>query len=347
VRLIQLSGPEGRRVGHVEDDRIRLLRLPGLPDGETSIYGLAEAAMASGKSLAETVLRSLSGELLDYDAIYSGASPWRILPAIDHPAEPARCMVSGTGLSHTGSAKNRQAMHAAHVNADHVNSDQAEKMTDSMRMFQWGIAGGRPAPGQIGVSPEWFYKGNGGALRAHGETLDVPTYAEDGGEEPEAAGVYAIDAAGEPRRIGMTAGNEFSDHLFEKRNYLYLAASKLRTCAIGPELVVDPDFQHVAGEVAIERAGEVVWSKAVETGESVMCHSLVNLEHHHFKFEAHRRPGDVHVHFFGADAFSFGDGVRLVDGDVMKVQWTGFGRALRNRLRVAGGPDRLVTVRGV
>jgi hypothetical protein len=75
-----------------------------------------------------------------------------------------------------------------------------------------------------------------------------------------------------------------------------------------------------------------------------MCHSLANLEHHHFKFEAHRRPGDVHIHFFGADAFSFGDGVRLADGDVMKVQWAGFGRALRNPLRVAAGADRLVTV---
>jgi hypothetical protein len=324
MRLIQLSGPEGRRVGDVEDGRIRLL------SGHESVFALAEAALTSGASLAETVLRSLSPELLDYDAIYAGNSRWRILPAIDHPVEPARCMVSGTGLSHTGSARNRQAMHAV----------QAEQMTDSMRMFQWGIAGGRPAPGEIGVSPEWFYKGSGHAL-------DVPTYAEDGGEEPEVAGVYIVDAAGEPRRIGMTAGNEFSDHQFEKRNYLYLAASKLRTCAIGPELVVDPDFQHVPGEVAIERAGAVVWSKPVETGESAMCHSLANLEHHHFKFEAHRRPGDVHVHFFGADAFSFGEGVRLADGDVMKVQWAGFGRALRNPLRVAGGPDRLVTVRGV
>jgi hypothetical protein len=331
MRLIQLLGPEGRRVGHVEESRIRLLR------GHDSVYELAVVAAGSGTPLTGIVTEWLSPDLLDYDAIYAGASPWRILPPIDHPREPERCMVSGTGLSHTGSARNRQAMHAV----------QAAQMTDSMRMFQWGIAGGRPEPGEIGVSPEWFYKGTARALRAHGEPLDVPTYAEDGGEEPEVAGVYIIDSEGQPRRIGMTTGNEFSDHLFEKKNYLYLAASKLRTCAIGPELVVDPDFQHVAGEVAIERAGEVVWSKPVETGESVMCHSLANLEHHHFKFEAHRRPGDVHVHFFGADAFSFGDGVRLADGDVMKVQWAGFGRALRNPLRVLGGPDRLVTVRGV
>ena len=51
----------------------------------------------------------------------------------------------------------------------------------------------------------------------------------------------------------MAAGNEFSDHQFEKKNYLYLASSKLRTCAIGPELVLDPDFDRVPGEVTIER----------------------------------------------------------------------------------------------
>jgi hypothetical protein len=317
-------------VGQVEDNRIRLLR------GCESVYALAIAALALPAPLADQVARSLSEDLLDYDEVYAGASPWRILPAADHPVEPARCMVSGTGLSHTGSAQNRQAMHAA-----------GEQPTDSMRMFQWGIEGGRPAPGEIGVSPEWFYKGNGSTVRAHGEPLDVPPYAEDGGEEPEIAGIYIIDPAGQPRRIGMAAGNEFSDHRFEKKNYLYLAASKLRTCAIGPELVVDPDFHRVPGEVAIERGGEVVWSKRLTTGESVMCHSLANLEHHHFKFEAHRRPGDIHVHFFGADAFSFGDGVRLANGDVMRVEFEGFGRALRNPVRMVSAANAMVTVRPV
>jgi hypothetical protein len=71
------------------------------------------------------------------------------------------------------------------------------------------------------------------------------------------------------------------------------------------------------------------------------------MEHHHFKFEAHRRPGDLHVHFFGADAFSFGEGIRLADGDVMQVGWDGFGRPLRNRVRVLAGKDALVAVRPV
>ena len=39
--------------------------------------------------------------------------PWRLLPPIDHPAEPARCIVSGTGLTHFGSARDRHAMHGS------------------------------------------------------------------------------------------------------------------------------------------------------------------------------------------------------------------------------------------
>src|ERR1022692_172644 len=331
MRLIQLTGPAGRRsIGMVEDDRIRILA------GPQSIYALAKVALADGIALARMVTSLLGSGLLNYDEIYQGASEWQILPAVDHPDEPARCMVGGTGLSHIRSAHNRQAMHAAD-----------ERPTDSMRMYQWGLEGGRPAPGEVGVSPEWFYKGTGTTLRAHNQPLEVPPYSNDGGEEPEIAGVYIVDASGAPRRIGMVAGNEFSDHEFEKKNYLYLAASKLRTCAIGPELVVDPDFDLVPGEVSVDRGERVLWSSEIRTGESAMCHSLSNIEHHHFKFEFHRRPGDLHIHFFGADAFSCGDGVRLEDGDVMQVRFTGFGRPLRNPLSRAPLQATVVAVRSI
>jgi hypothetical protein len=314
-------------VGVVEDRSIQLLR-------ETeSIYRLANRALAARIALAQAITQSVSDEVLDYDPIYEGASDWRILPSIDHPEEPARCLISGTGLTHMKSASSRQAMHAAEA-----------EITDSMRMYQWGVERGKPAPGAAGIAPEWFYKGTGAILRAHNEPLDIPPHAEDGGEEAEVAGVYLIDDAGIPRRIGMTAGNEFSDHVTERKNYLYLAASKLRNCAIGPELVIDPDFASAPGQVAIRRGGETIWCKRIQTGESVMCHSLANIEHHHFKFDAHRRPGDLHVHFFGADAFSFGDGIRLEDGDIMEIQFEGFGRALRNPARIAGPSDQPVRV---
>lgn len=323
IRLIQVSSSRQRRVGLVDDRRIRLLDAP-------SVYALAQAAL-SGAGLREVIEKQLSEEWLDYDALYEGRTDWRILPAADHPDEPARCLISGTGLTHLASASRRDAMHAA-----------GEQVTDSIRVYNWGVEGGKPEPGAVGVLPEWFYKGNGAILRAHNEPLVVPAYAEDGGEEPEIAGVYIIDSAGNPRRIGLTVGNEFSDHRLEKRNYLYLAPSKLRTCAIGPEIVLDAAFESVQGGVSIERAGEVIWSHAIRSGEKAMCHSLANLEHHHFKYEQHRRPGDLHVHFFGADAFSFGDAVELAGGDVMIVWFDGFGRALRNPIRIERGSESLV-----
>ena len=200
---------------------------------------------------------------------------------------------------------------------------------------------------QAGIAPEWFYKGTGTILRAPGEPLLVPAYAEDGGEEAEVAGVYLIGPAGTPHRLGMAMGNEFSDHKFEKKNYLNLAGSKIRTCSLGPELVLTPDFQSVPGRVTIERAGSTLWTREIRTGEAEMCHSLQNIEHHHFKYETHRRPGDVHVHYYGACALSFGDGVQLIDGDVMTVEFAGFGRALRNPVAVAPPPGGLVAVKPI
>jgi hypothetical protein len=329
TRLIQLRNGSIRKIGLVEEPRIRLL------NDYTSVYELAAAAIAAGGRLRAWVHARLSDEWLDYDAVYAGQSEWRMLPAADHPDEPARCLVSGTGLTHTASAKNRNAMHA--------RTDEGN-LTDSMKMFRWGIEGGRPEAGRIGVAPEWFYKGSGAVLRAHGEPLVVPPYAEDGGEEPEVAGIYLIGPDARPYRIGFAVGNEFSDHKFEKRNYLYLAGSKLRTCAIGPELVIDHDFQSVPGTVSVARDGQPLWSAEIKTGDAEMCHSLANIEHHHFKFEGHRRPGDLHVHFFGADAFSFGAGVQLNDGDVMTVRFEGFGRPLSNPVKIDSAADAPVAV---
>jgi hypothetical protein len=328
TRLVQLQSATERRVALVEEPRLRLLA------GTASVLELARAALAARRPATRLAAERATGESLEYEPVYRGESPWRLLPAIDHPGEPARCLVSGTGLTHLGSARDRQAMH---TKAD-------AELTDSMKMFRSGLEGGRPEPGRIGTPPEWFYKGSGTILRAHGEPLPVPSYAEDGGEEGEIAGVYLIDAEGRPRRLGMTVGNEFSDHRFERKNYLNLAGSKLRPCALGPELVLDPAFESVTGCVSLERAGSVFWRKEIQTGEAEMCHSLRNIEHHHFKFEAHRRPGDVHVHFFGACALSFGEGIALADGDVMEIRFEGFGRALRNPVSVSGAADTLVEV---
>jgi hypothetical protein len=328
ARLVQIKKGTVRRVALVEEPHLRVL------DGCNSVYSLAISAIKAGFKLGNLAQKRLTTERLDYDLVYSGRSEWQILSPIDHPDEPSRCLVSGTGLTHLGSARDRQSMHAV------ASSD----MTDSMKMFHWGKEGGRPAPGQIGAPPEWFYKGTGSTLRAHDQPLDIPCYAEDGGEEAEIAGIYVIGPDGAPHRIGMAGGNEFSDHHFEKKNYLNLAGSKLRTCALGPELVLDPEFVSVAATVNIDRQGSELWSGRFRTGEAEMCHSLQNLEHHHFKFEAHRRPGDLHVHFFGTDCLSFGAGIRLQNGDVIQVAFEGFGRPLRNPVHVATSAPALIEV---
>jgi hypothetical protein len=328
TRLIQIKKGDVRRVAMVEEPRVRLI------EGCNSVHELASMAIVAKTKLSDVIAKRATGEVLDYDPIYGGRSEWRLLPPVDHPSEPARCLISGTGLTHLGSASDRQAMHAV----------KEEDLTDSMKMYRWGLEGGRPAPGVVGTPPEWFYKGNGTMLRAHGEPLDIPSFAGDGGEEAEIAGIYLIGPDGRPYQIGMALGNEFSDHKFEKTNYLNLAGSKLRNCALGPELVLDPDFQSISLEVAIQRDAKVLWSKTFQTGENAMCHSLQNMEHHHFKYEAHRRPGDVHIHFFGTAALSFSDGIQLQGGDVIQIASPSFGRALRNPVRIAESKQNFIEV---
>jgi hypothetical protein len=179
TRLVQLQHGSTRRVALVDEPQLRLLT------GRSSILGLAEESVAQSVALTALVDRTATAERVEYDSVYSGASTWRLLPPIDHP-EPARCLVSGTGLTHLGSAASRNAMHG--------KSDS--ELTDSMRMFRWGLEGGRPPEGRCGAPPEWFYKGCGVLLKTTGEPLLVPGYAEDGGEEAEIAGIYVIDPEG-------------------------------------------------------------------------------------------------------------------------------------------------------
>jgi hypothetical protein len=331
VRLVQLKHGDQRHVAMVVDDSTL-----ALIEGVDSAYRLAVESVRAGLGLKDQVKARAGGRRLDYAPIARGEGPWKLLPAWDHPDESSRCLVTGTGLTHRTSAANRQAMHASP--ASH------QEPTDSMKIYEMGLAGGRPARGEVGVAPEWFYKGTGAILRAGGEPLDVPNFALGGGEEAEIAGCYLIDDRGQPRRVGLATANEFSDHVTERVNYLYLAPSKLRCCALGPELVLDAPFEDVRGQVRIRRGHDIIWSTTVATGEANMCHSLANLEHHHFKYPQHRRAGDAHVHFLGADSFSSAAGIEMKDGDEMIIQWGGFGLPLVNPLRVDRSGHRLVEI---
>ncbi len=133
-----------------------------------------------------------------------------------------------------------------------------------------------------------------------------------------------------PFRLGFALGNEFSDHVTERQNYLYLAHSKLRPCSFGPELLVGDLPADVRGTSRILRGGTAIWEKPFLSGEDHMCHSIANLEAHHFKYAAFCRPGDAHAHFFGTATLSFSDGIKTEPGDVFEIAASPFTMALVN-----------------
>ena len=167
IRIVQINHPQqGRKVALVQEPHLMVL------NKVNSVYELALAAIETGTAIKTMITAQLSDARLEYDVVYQGRSEWTLLPSFDCPDNPFACLVSGTGLTHKNSALNRQMMHQA----------EGTVLTDSMKMYQWGLEGGQPANGQIGTQPEWFYKGTGAILKAHRETLTVPAYANDGGE---------------------------------------------------------------------------------------------------------------------------------------------------------------------
>jgi len=301
--------------------------------GAASVRELALEAHRSKKTLTATVETHGLGEAVDYDRLIAEK---RILLPLDHP-EPSHMVVALTGLTHLGSAQSRDSMH---------QKLQATELTDSMKMFKLGIDGGKPAAGKIGIQPEWAYKGDGSWLVAPEQPIELPGYAEDGGEEGEVAGLYVIGDNGEVLRVGFALGNEYSDHVMERRNYLYLAHSKLRQSSFGPEVLIGALPDEVKGMVRVLRGGNEAWSGELLSGENNMCHSIANLEQHHFKYAGFRRPGDVHIYYYGASALSTASGFQTQPGDVFEVEVALFGRTLRNPL-TRGRPDEQISVRAL
>ena len=329
MRLVQFKTHDGERRVAVSDSTDNGLRAVS---GVQRIYELGIEAAGTDVTLESLVLDRVGDELFSYEELLAAQL---ILPPIDHP-DPAHCLVTGTGLSHLGSAQTRNEMHRKLEGA-------GESLTDSMKMFQLGLEGGKPESGEIGSQPEWFWKGDGSILVGCGGTLTSPSFAKDGGEEAELAGVYIIGNNGTPYRLGFALANEFSDHITEKQNYLYLAHSKLRACALGPELRLGPLPGSVTGRIRVLRGNQVLWDGEMLSGEDNMSHTISNLEHHHFKYELFCRPGDVHVHFFGAGAISFASGINTVEGDRFEIDVPEFGHPLTNQMQKKKH-DSLVTV---
>jgi hypothetical protein len=317
MRLVQGILDGKRFIAVSEDGMLRLL------EGPATLYALALEAIESGGHLKDAVAAKLGSRRFPFAEV---AAAGGLLPPIDHP-DPAHCWVTGTGITHIGSATGRDQMHSG-VSAD------GGSLSDSMRMFQLGLAGGKPAANAIGVQPEWFYKGDGTCVVPPGAPLAMPSFALSGAEEAEIVGVYLIGPDGTPWRLGFCLGNEFSDHEIEKENYLYGAHSKLRSCSIGPEMLLGDLPQHLEGSSRVYRGSDLIWEGRFLSGESNMSHSIRNLEYHHFKYAMFRRPGDVHCHFLGAAVFSYAEGIRPCPGDEFEIEVRSFGAPLRNPLTV-------------
>ncbi|EQD59977.1 sugar transporter, partial [mine drainage metagenome] len=99
LRLVQIEIAAERCVAALVDEG-HAHRL----DGVASVYELATQAIASGLTLQEAVSRRSTGQRIELEGV-------RLLPPIDHP-DPAHLYLTGTGLTHLGSAESRDKMHA-------------------------------------------------------------------------------------------------------------------------------------------------------------------------------------------------------------------------------------------
>jgi hypothetical protein len=148
MRLVQfLAANDQRRVGRVGHDGRQVAVLSRFG----SVYELARSALQNGRRLAELAAATPSDGEEELPALLAAN---RVLAPLDHP-DPAHCLVTGTGLTHIGSAQARDAMHQVQGKAE-------AELSDSMKMFRLGIEGGK----RVGDRPAWRRNGSTRATAA-------------------------------------------------------------------------------------------------------------------------------------------------------------------------------------
>src|SRR5882724_5093431 len=140
MRLIQYQTTAGRpAVGQVMPDGRHIRTVNGFD----SVRSLSLHAIKNRTSLAEAAAANLASGEGDYLALLAEG---RVLPPLTH-SDPAHCLVAGTGLTHLGSAAARDKMHQQ-------MQKEESALTDSMKMFKWGMEGGKAEGGKPGTAPE-------------------------------------------------------------------------------------------------------------------------------------------------------------------------------------------------
>ena len=288
MHLSQITDADGaRRVVFRDDTTARVVT------GATTTYDLAREAIAARTTLADAVRsRGLGAEVDLAAALAEG----RVHAPINHP-DPAHLHLTGTGLTHLGSAATRDAMHAGH------RAGKADRFDEDVPHGPRGRQAGARARSACSRN---------GSTRATARSPWRPA-------RRSLAGL----------RQGRRRGAGDRRHLRDRRrrhavprsasrsptsspttspsgvNYLFLAHSKLRERVVRAG---DPGSAPLPDDVAAPRAScataRLLWEKPFLSGEANMSHTIANLEHHHFKYGLFRQPGDVHVHMFGTATLS-------------------------------------------
>ena len=120
MRLVQFTDRSGARRVAASDDGKTLRVLAGVP----RVFDLALAAARANSSLESAAKAKIGAETVSYDDVVDEK---RLLPPLDHP-DLYRCLITGTGLSHLGSAAARDSRHAK------FQKDESE-LTDSAPIF--------------------------------------------------------------------------------------------------------------------------------------------------------------------------------------------------------------------
>ena len=223
MRLIQLEDEDGQiRVGVVDDagQRVRLL------DGVASTWELAVRAIDAGRSL-ESLAESIAGTAVAR------------LPATARGRAGAHAAASSRSGALPGLGNRSDAPGQRGGARCHASEAASAGRAGRAHRFHAHVPVGRR--GRKSRSRCMRACSRSGSTRARAASSRIPAarwirrdFALDGGEEPELVGLYVIGPDGTPHRLGFALGNEFSDHVTERSNYLYLAHSKLRACAVGP-----------------------------------------------------------------------------------------------------------------
>ena len=285
---------------------------------KASAYDLIKFAIEMKISIIEHAKNLKVGVTHQYQTL---ARSGRLHTPIHH-MDPSHLLVTGTGLTHHNSVMTRASM------------EEESKLTDAQKIYLLGTHEGQPYPNKIGAIPEWFFKGFGYQLSTAHQVLNLPAHTQGGGEEAELVAIYMVSSDCQVHRIGFSLGNEFSDHVLEKQNHYYLAQSKLIPCSFGPELYIGEMPTNMNGKIEILRDQDTLWRKSYMTGAKHMVHSIENIEHHVFKHEMFRTPGDIHILFLGADQLSFQDDVEILNGDVISIQGELFQHPLINQIQL-------------